>query len=83
MKVQVRYFASLRETIGLSHETVETQASDLSALRSELMARGEHYRACLSPDRPVRMALNQLMVQDNAALTEGCEVGFFPPVTGG
>jgi molybdopterin synthase sulfur carrier subunit len=55
----------------------------VSALRSELMARGEHYRACLSPDRPVRMALNQLMVQGNAALTEGCEVGFFPPVTGG
>jgi molybdopterin converting factor small subunit len=29
------------------------------------------------------MALNQRMVQDNASLTEGCEVGFFPPVTGG
>ena len=83
MKVEVRYFASLRETIGLSHETIETQASDLSALRTELMARGEHYSACLALDRPVRMALNQLMVQGNAALTEGCEVGFFPPVTGG
>jgi molybdopterin synthase sulfur carrier subunit len=83
MKVQVRYFASLRETIGLSHETVETQTADVAALRTELMARGEHYRACLSSDRPVRMALNQLMVEDNAALTEGCEVGFFRPVTGG
>ena len=83
MKVQVRYFASLRETIGLSHETVETQASDLAALRTELMARGEHYRVCLMPGLPVRMALNQSMVQDNASLTEGCEVGFFPPVTGG
>ena len=83
MKVQVRYFASVRESIGLSHETLETQAFDVAALRTELMARGEHYRACLSPDRPVRMALNQLMVQGNAVLTEGCEVGFFPPVTGG
>jgi sulfur-carrier protein len=83
MKVQVRYFASLRESIGLSHETVETQMADVAALRTELMARGEHYRACLSLDRPVRMALNQLMVHGNAALTEGCEVGFFPPVTGG
>jgi molybdopterin synthase sulfur carrier subunit len=62
---------------------VETQTTDVAALRNELMARGEHYRACLSLDRPVRMALNQLMVEDNAALTEGCEVGFFPPVTGG
>ncbi len=83
MKVQVRYFASLRESIGLSHETVETQTADVIALRTELMARGEHYRACLAPDRPVRVALNQLMVQGNATLTEGCEVGFFPPVTGG
>ena len=83
MKVHVRYFASLRESIGLSHETVETQTADLAALRMELMDRGEHYRACLSLERPVRMALNQLMVQGNAVLTEGCEVGFFPPVTGG
>lgn len=83
MKVQVRYFASLRESIGLSHETVETQTADVAALRTELMARGEHYRACLAPERPVRMALNQLMVQGNAPLSEGCEVGFFPPVTGG
>ena len=83
MKVQVRYFASVRESIGLSHESVETQAADMAALRIELMARGEHYRACLAPERPVRMALNQLMVQGNAALSEGCEVGFFPPMTGG
>jgi molybdopterin synthase sulfur carrier subunit len=83
MKVQVRYFASLRESIGLSHETVETHAADVAALRTELMARGEHYRACLAPERPVRMAVNQLMVQGNATLTDGCEVGFFPPVTGG
>ena len=83
MKVQVRYFASLRETIGLSHEIVETQASDLAALRTELMARGEHYRACLMPGLPVRMALNQVMVDESAALSEGAEVAFFPPVTGG
>lgn len=83
MKVQIRYFASLRETIGLSHETVETLAVDLLALRHELMARGEQYSACLANNRPVRMALNQVMVQGNADLVDGCEVGFFPPVTGG
>ncbi len=71
MKVQVRYFASVRESIGLSHETVETQTADVAALRTELMARGEHYRACFSPDSPVRMDLNHLMVPGNAALTEG------------
>ena len=83
MKVQVRYFDSVRESFVLSHESVETKAADVAALRIELMARGEHYRACLSTDRPVPMPLNQLMLQGNAALSEGCEVGFFPPVTGG
>lgn len=83
MKVHVRYFASLRESIGLSQETVETQAADVAALRCELMARGQHYQVCLAPERPVRTAVNQLMLQGNAPLTEGCEVGFFPPVTGG
>jgi len=29
------------------------------------------------------MALNQVMSDESAALTDGCEVAFFPPVTGG
>jgi molybdopterin synthase sulfur carrier subunit len=29
------------------------------------------------------MALNQVMSDESAALLEGCEVAFFPPVTGG
>jgi molybdopterin synthase sulfur carrier subunit len=29
------------------------------------------------------MALNQVMVDDVAALADGAEVAFFPPVTGG
>jgi molybdopterin synthase sulfur carrier subunit len=31
----------------------------------------------------VRMALDQVMADDGAALREGCEIAFFPPVTGG
>jgi molybdopterin synthase sulfur carrier subunit len=29
------------------------------------------------------MALDQLMSDESALLHEGCEVAFFPPVTGG
>jgi molybdopterin synthase sulfur carrier subunit len=29
------------------------------------------------------MALNQDLCEDTAMLSEGCEVAFFPPVTGG
>jgi molybdopterin synthase sulfur carrier subunit len=83
MKVQLRYFASLRELLGQSQESWDTRASDLTGLRLELLSRGSVYQQALALDRPVRMALNQVMVHDNAALSEGCEVGFFPPVTGG
>jgi molybdopterin synthase sulfur carrier subunit len=31
----------------------------------------------------VRVALNQVMADESAAVTDGAEVGFFPPVTGG
>lgn len=83
MRIQVRYFASIREALGLSGETVETAANTLGQLRAELHARGDAYGDMLAADRAVRMALNQVMAGSDAALSEGAEVAFFPPVTGG
>lgn len=83
MKVEIRYFASLRETLGLSSETVETQAADVASLRRELIAKGGAHAQVLAPGRAVRVAVNQVMANDATALVDGCEVGFFPPVTGG
>ena len=37
----------------------------------------------LGRDRVLRMALNQTLCDEGAALTPGAEVAFFPPVTGG
>lgn len=83
MKVQVRYFASVREALSRSNETVDTQADTLAALRDELIGRGGAYATALARGKAVRMALDQLMSDEAAALREGCEVAFFPPVTGG
>ncbi len=83
MKVQLRYFASIREALGTGSEALETQAGTLAALRAELVARGGAYADALAPGRSVRVALNQTMSDEAASLTEGAEVGFFPPVTGG
>ena len=83
MKVQVRYFASVREALSSSGEAVETQAETLSALRDELIGRGGAYATALARGKAVRMALDQVMSDEAAALREGCEVAFFPPVTGG
>lgn len=82
MKIAIRYFASVREALG-SGETVDTQAATLADLRDELIARGAPHATALARGRAVRMALDQAMSTESAALHEGCEVAFFPPVTGG
>ena len=83
MRVTVRYFASVRETVGQGSEQLDTAAATLAALREELMARGPNYAQALAPGRSVRMALDQVMQGGSAPLHDGCEVAFFPPVTGG
>ena len=83
MKLQLRYFASIRETIGTGSEAVETAAGSLAALRDELIARGGAHAEALARGRAVRVSINQTMADESTALLEGAEVAFFPPVTGG
>ena len=83
MRISLRYFASLRETIGVAGESLETDCEDVGCLRQRLIARGGAYALGLDSGRPVRVAVNQVMAQDQTALSAGCEVAFFPPVTGG
>lgn len=82
-RITVRYFASVREALGTGSETVDTQAATLAALRDELIARGEPHASALARGKAVRMALDQVMSPEGAALPNGAEVAFFPPVTGG
>ena len=82
-KIDVRYFASVREALGKGGESVQTQAPTLALLRDELIARGEPYASALARGHAVRMALDQLMSDESAPLADGSEVAFFPPVTGG
>ena len=83
MKVQVRYFASLREALG-SVETVELPAgATLGGLRDSLLARGGRHAEVLARGRAVRCSLDQVMSEESVPLHDGAEVAFFPPVTGG
>ena len=83
IQLSVRYFASIREGLGLGQETVSTEAATLGALRDELLARGGAYAELLGRGRAVRMAVDQQMGDESAPLRDGAEVAFFPPVTGG
>ena len=83
MKISVKYFASIREALGLANESVLTDAATLAALRDELIGRGGAYADSLARGRSVRLAVDQVMCDETFALVEGAEVAFFPPVTGG
>jgi molybdopterin synthase sulfur carrier subunit len=83
MQVHIRYFASIREALGCASERWDTRASTLGELRLALVERDARDDHPLAAGRAVRIALDQLMCEEDALLTPGCEVAFFPPVTGG
>jgi molybdopterin synthase sulfur carrier subunit len=83
MKVRVRYFASLREALGGEESLEMPEGSTVGSLRDSLLGRGGRHAEVLARGRAVRCALNQVMADEPSALTDGAEVAFFPPVTGG
>jgi molybdopterin synthase sulfur carrier subunit len=84
MSVKILFFAGLRETLGVSSESMPLPAEigTVGALRDALAARGGAWSALVTT-KNLRVAVNQQMVGLDAALKAGDEVAFFPPVTGG
>jgi len=82
--VKVLYFASLREALGSGGEDLALPAgiATIGALRDHLAARGDAW-AALTQTKNLRCAVNQRMVGFDAPVSDGDEVAFFPPVTGG
>ena len=83
MKIQVRYFAALREALGSGEFVEMPPGSSVAELRDLLLALGGRHAEVLARGRAVRSALDQTICDESAALTDGAEVAFFPPVTGG
>lgn len=86
MTVEVRFFASLRERIALGALT--SSAASMPALRRDLASQlsGQAYQVLCGDG--VRVAINQTFTTDDwqrseAAIPDGAEVAFLPPVTGG
>jgi molybdopterin synthase sulfur carrier subunit len=81
----ILYFAWLRERTGVAEESVVPPATvaTVGDLIAWLRGRGPGYAAAFAEARLVRCAVNQDFADPSAALNDGDEVAFFPPVTGG
>ncbi len=82
-RIEVVYFAWVRERIGLPRESVTTAAATPRALIAELSAREPRYGAAFSDPSALRVALDRKLSDFDAPLAGVREVAFFPPMTGG
>ena len=85
MKLTIRYFASVREQVGLTCEVIHIDTAELAidSLRATLASRNERMAQALQASRPIRIAVNHEMVGSGFVVRDDSEVAFFPPVTGG
>lgn len=85
MNIQLRFFAGIRETLGTAQEAIALppQVQTVGDVRAFLRERGGVWAEALAEGRALRMAYNHEMTDAKTQIAEGCEVAFFPPVTGG
>lgn len=85
MNIQLRFFAGVREAVGTGQENLALPPGvrTVGEVRALLRQRGGAWEQALAEGRALRMACNQQMTGADTLVSEGCEVAFFPPVTGG
>lgn len=84
MAITILYFARFRETLDCDHEefSLTDQITTVDALIHALAQRGDHWNKVLNEEK-VLIAINQTISDRSDSITDGDEVAFFPPVTGG
>lgn len=85
MRIQVLYFAWLREKAGVAEEAVEPPAAlaTVGDLLEWLKRRSAGHADALADLSVVRVALDQEYVNFDHPIAGAREVALFPPVTGG
>ena len=83
--MKVKYFAWVRERIGIDEEMVEPPATvrTVDDLISWLSQRGETYAYAFEKPKVIRAAIDHTHVKPDAVISGAREIAFFPPMTGG
>jgi len=81
VRVEILYFAVLRERVGRDRETLELpDGADVGAARAAIAARHPAVESLLPR---VQAAVNRTIAKDATRLADGDEVALLPPVAGG
>ncbi|WP_338425750.1 MoaD/ThiS family protein [Sphingopyxis kveilinensis] len=85
MRLDLSYFAWVRERMGVAAETVELPPAiaDVAGLLGWLAARDERGAAAFAEPHRIRAAIDGVMMGPDAPLARARDVALFPPVTGG
>jgi molybdopterin synthase sulfur carrier subunit len=82
--VKLVFLARLREAFGARTSASRSTRRRPSARSARASTRAAApWAAELAPARAVRIAVNHELARDDAPVSPGDEVAFFPPVTGG
>ena len=83
--LRVHYFASVREAVGRDGEQIELpgDVGTVADLVRYLRTVNEDFERMLGEQEQVLVAVNQAVAGDEAAVADGDEVAFFPPMSGG
>ena len=81
MSIKVLYFASLREEVGRSNETFDLPTEILTTLNIEQLWKQLTGQQTFPEN--LLVAVNQEYTDKQEIVSDGDEVAFFPPVTGG
>ncbi|MCM0147459.1 molybdopterin synthase sulfur carrier subunit [Photobacterium galatheae] len=80
--ITVLFFAQVRELVGEARLELPCEFSDTESLRQHLSLRGDQWALALDSSK-LLTAVNQTICAPETPLSDGDEVAFFPPVTGG
>ena len=83
MTVPVKFFASLRDVTGFEEIQHEFEGASLADLIVSLKKALTHEAFVEITAKNVKVALNQELIDDSVTISDGDEVAFLPPVTGG
>lgn len=85
MRLEIAYFAWVRERMGVSGETIEVPADvvHIGGLLKWLGARDARGASAFGEPHRIRAAVDGVMTGADASLVGAREVALFPPVTGG